>query len=106
MVPAWGSQNIVQNQAADGSWGASYPSDPVDTCFALLFLVKANLASDLTATLKGRVKDPAVRELKTGATGGAELFKSQPDLKPAGKAEDKTSETKPGICSSATSVTR
>jgi hypothetical protein len=91
---AWGSQNIVQNQAAEGRWGNTYPLDPVDTCFALLFLQKANLARDLTATLKGRVKDPAVRELKTGA-GGVELSKNKPDLKPSVGTDDKGTDSKP-----------
>jgi hypothetical protein len=90
---AWGSQNIVQNQAADGSWGASYPSDPINTCFALLFLVKANLANDLTATLKGRVKDPAVRELKTGSL---ELPRTKADPKSASGTDDKGTNPKPG----------
>jgi hypothetical protein len=92
---AWGSQNILQNQKTDGCWGAAYPGDPIDTCFALLFLVKANFASDLTATLKGRVRDPASRELKAGGIGGAELTKNKPDSKPAGKTDSKGPETKP-----------
>jgi hypothetical protein len=91
---AWGSQNIVQDQAADGSWAANYAGDPVDTCFALLFLTKANLASDLTATLKGRVKDPAASELKT--TPSPELPRTKPDPKPGASAEDKSTDPKPG----------
>jgi hypothetical protein len=91
---AWGCQNLLQNQGTGGGWGANYAEDPVDTCFALLFLVKANLASDLTATLKGRVKDPALRELRSGGIGGAELTKNKPDAKPGGGNENKGTDSK------------
>src|SRR5262249_33764537 len=51
---AWGSQSLLQNQAPEGNWGTMHLQDPIsDTCFALLFLTRANLAGDLTATLKG-----------------------------------------------------
>ena len=48
---AWGSEVIRDHQNADGSWSmgnyhGSYPQ--VDTCFALLFLKRANLAKDLS----------------------------------------------------------
>jgi hypothetical protein len=47
----WGAQSLLKHQAADGSW----PSAPFtgsdshcNTCFALLFLQRINLARDLT----------------------------------------------------------
>jgi hypothetical protein len=51
---AWGSAALLKGQQRDGSWkgGAYYGSGPVlDTCFALLFLKQANLATDLTKEL-------------------------------------------------------
>jgi hypothetical protein len=52
---AWGAEMLVGNQTKDGNWqNGHYPdSTPViDTCFALLFLKKANLAVDLTSKLQ------------------------------------------------------
>src|SRR5262249_4279196 len=46
----------------------------VDTCFALLFLKRANLAEDLTAKLKGRIQDPAIVALKSGGVGADKLI--------------------------------
>ncbi len=59
----WGAELLVDNQEADGHWPASsYPgSEPVvDTCFALLFLKRANLAKDLSRKLEYIIeaKDP------------------------------------------------
>jgi hypothetical protein len=47
----WGAQALVETQLADGSWSDSYRG-LVDTCFALLFLKRANVATDLTDQLK------------------------------------------------------
>jgi hypothetical protein len=52
---AWGVELLLEAQKGDGSWMAGgYPgSAPVtDTCFALLFLKRANLAKDLTKKLE------------------------------------------------------
>jgi hypothetical protein len=48
---AWGSKVIVDKQQADGSWQEAYPG-VVDTCLALLFLKRVNVAQDLTAALQ------------------------------------------------------
>lgn len=48
---AWGSEIILANQRPDGSWRDRFPGVP-DTCFALLFLRRANVAKDLTDKLK------------------------------------------------------
>jgi len=92
----WGSDILLKNQMPDGSWQGEYSTGGVDTCFALLFLRRANLAQDLTATLKGKIQDPEARELKAGGGGGAELAKGV-GLKPAfdnsDKAPTKTSPT-------------
>jgi hypothetical protein len=52
---AWGSQILLANQHADGSWAnGHFPgSTPhVDTCLALLFLKRSNLVQDLTDNLR------------------------------------------------------
>jgi hypothetical protein len=68
----WGSDILLACQGRDGSWrGEEGPE--VDTCFALLFLRRANLSRDLSATLKG-IKDPGQVTLKAGGIGGAELL--------------------------------
>lgn len=64
----WGAEILVANQAADGSWVSDkYPgrSSQIDTCLALLFLKRANLAKDLTK----RVSDELKRELVTLSPG-------------------------------------
>ncbi len=48
----WGSELLLANQQANGSWPGEHSSYGADTCFALLFLRKANLAGDLTNLLK------------------------------------------------------
>jgi hypothetical protein len=56
----WGAQILVANQDLHGSWaGGGYPgSSPIlDTCLALLFLKRANLAKDLTAKLPFKAAD-------------------------------------------------
>ncbi len=49
----WGVEVLLANQNADGSWrgGGHGSSNIVDTCFAILFLQRANLAKDLTDKL-------------------------------------------------------
>lgn len=69
---AWGSSYLLARQRKDGGWDGQYAAC-VDTCFALLFLSRANLSRDLTATLKGRVADPGDVTLKNGGVGGKEV---------------------------------
>jgi hypothetical protein len=53
----WGAELILARQDADGGWSDRYPGLP-DTCFALLFLKRANLARDLpTRVLRARAGD-------------------------------------------------
>jgi hypothetical protein len=70
---AWGAELLVANQQPDGSWFGEYAQGGPDTCFALLFLRRSNLASDLTASLKGQVEDPGEATLKAGGVGGSAL---------------------------------
>jgi len=70
----WGSTCLLDAQQADGSWsGGNYhgSSAELDTAFALLFLNRANLAQDLSASLKGKVRDPGTSRL----IGGGDLAK-------------------------------
>jgi hypothetical protein len=68
----WGSDIILANQTADGSWQDTYKG-AVDTCFALLFLKRVNVVTDLTEVLKnlGGVRDPGGKGGEH-ETGGAE----------------------------------
>jgi hypothetical protein len=88
----WGSTILVSTQLNNGTWEAEY-TGAVDTSFALLFLRRANLASDLNR-LVGRVPDPGERVLKAGQLGGGA---KQEEPKPAnGTAEPtKPADTKP-----------
>ena len=54
----WGSEIILANQQADGSWSERFPGVP-DTCFALLFLRRANIVKDLTDKLREQRLDGA-----------------------------------------------
>jgi hypothetical protein len=50
----WGAEMLVANQGQFGNWDkGGYPgaSPVIDTCFALLFLKRANLTEDLSARL-------------------------------------------------------
>lgn len=63
---AWGAQMLVKTQNGDGSWvSASYPgrNNITDTCLALLFLKRSNLADDLTRNFQHFlvVRDPGER---------------------------------------------
>jgi hypothetical protein len=66
---AWGAEILLANQQEDGSWRGHYAECGADTCFALLFLKRANLAPDLTHQLAGQVQDPGERMLKGGGAG-------------------------------------
>lgn len=70
----WGAEILVENQDANGAWNGDFGFCGADTCFALLFLKRANLARDLTAQIQGKVKDPGERML-VGGTGREKLPK-------------------------------
>jgi hypothetical protein len=88
---AWGSQILLDHQNDNGSWQGKY-SGGVDTCFALLFLRRANVARDLTATLAGKVQDPGDVKLKVGGVGGEALLSNGP--KPAEEARQPDKQTR------------
>ncbi len=71
----WGSWLILSQQQRDGGWHGTYGIGGVDTCFAMLFLCRSNLAQDLTASLRGHVHDPGearmrAKEAPPGRTTG------------------------------------
>jgi hypothetical protein len=53
---SWGAHKLVASQANDGSWSGGHPLDGTDTCFALLFLKRANVAHDLTDLLDAPIR--------------------------------------------------
>ena len=53
-----GTDLLIASQMQNGSWSNSLTGVTAETAFGLLFLRRANLAPDLTANLRGRVKDP------------------------------------------------
>jgi hypothetical protein len=73
----WGAEMLLANQQADGSWVGDADALGTDTCFALLFLKRANLAGDLTTELKGMIKDPGERVIRAGGIGGDSLRGTQ-----------------------------
>ncbi len=81
----WGAELLLANQGSGGQWAGEYSTYHADTCFALLFLKKANLTGDLTEKLTG-LKDPGEKVLKAGGVGGDSL-KGGGGLKPPGVGE-------------------
>jgi hypothetical protein len=65
---AWGADVLLANQQADGSWKGDYELWGADTCFALQFLRKTNLARDLPAQVRSQLK--TVTEIELKAVGG------------------------------------
>jgi hypothetical protein len=54
----WGAEILLANQGGDGGWHGEFDRGGCDTCFALLFLKRTNVARDLTVQLLGKGKDP------------------------------------------------
>lgn len=70
----WGAEILLGNQNVDGSWTGQHGVYS-DTCFALLFLKKANLTRDLSSRIIGG--KGANRVLK-GGVGGEGLASGKP----------------------------
>lgn len=90
---AWGSDLLLRRQQADGGWSENYSGTAVDTCFALLFLRRANLVRDLTVTLHGRVQDPGNAMLRAGVADTGPARTVQPSAKPARQPADASAAT-------------
>src|SRR5207302_534180 len=108
----WGAEILVANQAENGNWdkGGYHGAKPtLDTCLALLFLKRANLARDLTNKIPFRAADliqavanrlpgdPASAEEKAANAPG--LLKNDPQTDLASDdpgASEKSNQEKPG----------
>jgi hypothetical protein len=73
----WGAEILLRNQQGNGSWLGAYADGGADTCFALLFLKRANLAADLTAKLRKDPSRPKLQEMIQDTEGS----KLKSDLK-------------------------
>ncbi len=93
---SWGAEILLANQQRDGSWRGEFAEMCADTCFALLFLNRSNLARDLSASLKGQFKDPGATLRARGLGGKALKEAPPPKLKAAieGKNAAKTPDTR------------
>jgi hypothetical protein len=91
----WGAEILLANQQGNGSWIGSHGTYGADTCFALLFLRRADLAKDLSHSLKGKVKDQ--HELRGGVG-----FKGKGSIKPIKSPFEETGEPGRGDQASAT----
>jgi hypothetical protein len=91
----WGAELLLANQAVDGSWSGEYASSGADTCFALLFLKKANVTRDLSAGLSGLKGMTIV--LRAGGVGAEGLLGSKLDLKGTGIGEKGKSKDMPRL---------
>jgi hypothetical protein len=52
----WGARMLLACQTESGAWPPNFGSDYADTCFALLFLKRANVAKDLTEILEAPIR--------------------------------------------------
>jgi hypothetical protein len=69
---AWGADQLLEAQAQDGSWrkGDYHGAAPShDTCFALLFLKRANLTKDLSRKLEFLIEVKERGDKKEGRQG-------------------------------------
>jgi hypothetical protein len=76
----WGSAILVKSQDADGLWRGDFARCGADTCFALLFLKRANLARDLAPRLPQNEPKPEPNPKAPPPRGGV----GAPPRAPAG----------------------
>jgi hypothetical protein len=86
----WGADLLLPMQGQDGAWadGGHYGQD-VNTAFAILFLTRSNFVRDLSARIRGKVRDPGKSELR-GSTVPA-LFAPKTEQGSAGESGGTTS---------------
>ena len=86
---AWGVDVLLPSQHGDGSWEDIH-TRPVDTCFALLFLKRLNVAHDLTKVLQsmGGARDPLAKpgEQQTAQNDPLGSHKQVPSVAPGVRA--------------------
>lgn len=75
------ANDLLQAQnPTTGAWHHTLYDDDINTAFAILVLLKANLTSDLTGRIQGQVSDPGRAELRGG--GAAPLLFAPPTRAP------------------------
>jgi hypothetical protein len=89
---AWGAEILLARQEGNGSWRAGQ-TNAVDTCFALLFLQRVNVAGDLTKVLQGLggARDPGAlpgTQSHISSESQSEI-KDEPDVAP-GRVKTRT----------------
>ncbi|MBM4072009.1 MAG: terpene cyclase/mutase family protein [Planctomycetes bacterium] len=82
----WGAKILVDTQHPTGNWYGEHGL--ADTCFALLFLKRANVAEDLTFNLMGITKDPLIKKKGPGKKSEPDPFEL-PKLIPKDKKKTK-----------------
>jgi hypothetical protein len=92
---AWGARALLATQQRDGSWRGACRLGEADTCFALLFLRRANLTKDLTAGLTGKIRDPGPSLLRGGGFGGEKIAHGDGPAKPQADDPATRPETRP-----------
>jgi hypothetical protein len=90
----WGADLLVASQQPDGSWMGDYTQGGADTCFALLFLRRANLTRDLSTRMRGKLSGSHV--LKAGTQGGLGKVDARPPSGPGREDPPSRSSPAPG----------
>jgi hypothetical protein len=90
----WGAEILLANQQPDGSWKGAHHEGGADTCFALLFLKRANFAADLTKKFQ---KDPNRPALLEGIETEGSKTKSDLPPAPSGKQSWAPPADRPGL---------
>ncbi|HVS35386.1 MAG TPA: prenyltransferase/squalene oxidase repeat-containing protein [Gemmataceae bacterium] len=101
----WGAEILVANQSLSGEWsdGGGYPGQTplASTCFALLFLRKANLVADLGAALPFKPEQlnaSIVDRIAPKETQpAAEVAKTKPPADPPTPADLQTKPVQPTV---------
>src|SRR5581483_10353980 len=91
---AWGTRLLLTAQRVDGGWKGRFGTD-IDTCFALMFLRRVDLARDLTGYLRTQGMEVA---LKTNTELSEKVTKAlgEIDLGNEGKKQLNNSKSEPG----------
>jgi len=66
-----GARFLVAHQQPGGHWRGAYANYSADTCFALLFLKRANPARDVTSKFKGQLLVPLEKKQSSRAPKGS-----------------------------------
>jgi hypothetical protein len=80
---AWGVEILLRMQNSEGWWDQQH-GRPIDTCFALLFLKRVNVAHDLTKVIQnlGGVRDPGAKPGENTNVADAGDNKTHPSTQP------------------------